>query len=117
MAAYSQGGDKAVMKEVFSYEFSCLQLMKNKSKYKKLLGLLSEEERLVFCNPDNKKYRVYSPNGGILRSAPSSKSKRISAIPVGNIVICVGQEGVWKKVYSKWGTGYMHESIFKYRFQ
>ncbi len=38
MAAYSQDGDKGTIKRVFSYEFGCLQLMKNKSEYKKLLN-------------------------------------------------------------------------------
>ena len=92
-----------------------MQTTEDKKNYQNLLNLLSKQERDRFCTPINKRYNVYSRSGGTIRARPDINSKRIASIPSGNTVIATGQEGEWVKMYSRWGDGYMHESIFKYR--
>jgi hypothetical protein len=113
ITAYNRDdSDKSKIKDVFTYEFACLNSAKNRSEYSKLHDLLTLSEQLRFCNSKNERYIIRSPNGGVIRNTPSTKGKRIGVVPVGHAIIGLRENKEWIKIVSRWGDGYMHESIF-----
>ena len=116
ITAYNrEDSDKSLIKDVFTYDFSCLNSAKDLPEYSKLINLLSASEQLRFCDPNYQRYYVRSPYGGIIRANPSIESKRLGVIPPGKIVQGIIENEEWIKIVSRWGDGYMLKSVFTYR--